>query len=432
MSVSPWGRLPGMQREARSIWWRSDSPFVGGGVTLPFGQGRSYGDSCITPQGPVLRVAGLDRFIAFDGDAGRLRCESGVLLGDVLRHVVPRGWMLPVVPGTQFITVGGAVANDVHGKNHHRAGTFGRHVERLELVRSDGTRRVCSSDEHADLFAATIGGLGLTGVVTWVELRLAPIASFDVDVETLPFRSLDEFVAKTAAADAACDYTAAWFDFLSYRDGRVRGLLGLARPAPPDVESLRRGPRSARRAVPPLPFTLVHAASIRAFNALYYERNRRRAHARVPFDAYHFPLDALSHWNRLYGPRGFFQFQSVFPDGDGTAGLAEVLGLFAEAREGSFLATLKRFGEVPSPGWLSFPRAGITVTLDFPNRGSRTVDLIRRAHAIVLAHGGGLYPAKDACMTPRAFRASFPQWPRVEALRDPALSSAFWARVAAA
>lgn len=427
--VNPWGRLPGTGREARSIWWRSDWPFLEKDVTLAFAQGRSYGDSCITPRGPVLDVTRLDRFIDFDRKTGRLRCESGILLGDVMRHVVPHGWTIPVLPGTQFITVGGAIANDVHGKNHHRAGTFGCHVRSFELVRSDATRRVCSPDENRDLFCATIGGLGLTGIITWAELQLRPIESFVVNVETTPFDTLDRFVDAIAASDEAWEYTAAWFDCLSYRDGRLKGLLGRARATAPDEPSLHRGLSRERRSAPRLPCTLVTRSTLRVFNALYYARNRRRRTARIPFDVYYFPLDSIANWNRLYGPRGFFQFQCVFPKRDGTRGLSDVLEFFAAEREGSFLATLKQFGDLASPGWLSFPCAGLTLALDFPNRGQRTVDVIRKAHAVVVEHGGRIYPAKDACMTADVFRASYPEWPRLSALRDPALLSAFWSRV---
>lgn len=427
--VHPWGRLPGMQRAVRRIWWPSDVPFERDHAMLAFGQGRSYGDTCLTPTGPVLCMGALDRFIMFDRDTGRFRCECGSRLDDVLKHIVPAGWTVPVVPGTQFITVGGAVANDIHGKNHHREGTFGNHVECFELVRSDGSRRVCSRSENSELFAATIGGLGLTGIITWLEIRLRPIETWLLDVETQSFASLDDFVRLTHEADKDWEYTAAWFDVLSYREGRLKGLFSKARPGEPDHDSLRRPLSSHRFSVPHLPGALVSPTSIQLFNAIYYRRNKRRTAARVPFDAYHFPLDAVLNWNRLYGRRGFFQFQCAFPEADLTRGLAKVLGLFASMGEGSFLATLKRFGRIASPGLLSFPQPGLTLTLDFRNRGVRTVQLIRQAYSMVIEHGGRIYPAKDACMTSEIFRASFPAWRNFAKWRDPGLLSAFWIRV---
>ena len=181
---------------------------------LAYGNGRSYGDSCLNDGGVVIDMRGLDRFIRFDATSGRLTCEGGVLLADILRLTVPRGWFLPVTPGTQFVTVGGAIANDVHGKNHHVRGTFGRHVLALELVRSDGTRHVCSGQSNGELFRATVGGLGLTGVIEWAEIQLIPIAGSTIDAESIKFDSLDDFFALSRESDRAFEYTVAWIDCL--------------------------------------------------------------------------------------------------------------------------------------------------------------------------------------------------------------------------
>ncbi len=211
-----WGRYPPADHEVRFIRWRHEAlPQTESTSMLPFGNGRSYGDSCLNDGALLLDVRGLDRLISFDVEHGVIRCEAGVLLSDILDLIVPRGWFVPVSPGTKFVTVGGAIANDVHGKNHHRAGSFGCHVRQFELLRSDGSRRRCSRSENPDWFAATIGGLGLTGVILWAELELKQVAGAAMDIETMRFPNLSEFFRLTDESDATFDYTVAWVDCAS-------------------------------------------------------------------------------------------------------------------------------------------------------------------------------------------------------------------------
>jgi FAD/FMN-containing dehydrogenase len=394
---------------------------------LAYGNGRSYGDCCVNDGGVLIDTRSLDRFIAFDAASGVLECEAGVLLSDILQTFVPRGWFLPVTPGTQLVTVGGAIANDVHGKNHHVAGTFGRHVERLALARSDGTRLVCSASANAPLFRATIAGLGLTGLIESAAIRLRRIPSPYVDAESIRFDTLDEFFALAEESDRAFEYTVAWVDCAAPRG---RGHFLRANHVRSDRAPVVQRTRTIGFPFDP-PFSLVNAFTIRPFNALYFHRQRRRFVRRVVhYRPFFYPLDAIGDWNRVYGGRGFFQFQCVVPHADAPDAMAALLDALRTSRQGSFLAVLKRFGDARSPGMLSFPRPGVTLAIDIPNAGEPTRTLLARMEAIAMDAGGALYPAKDACMSPQTFRRSFAALEEFRAYVDPGCSSTFWRRVA--
>lgn len=396
---------------------------------LPYGNGRSYGDSCLNAGGALLQTRSLDRFIEFDTDRGILTCEAGVLLDEILRLALPGNWFVPVTPGTRFVTVGGAIANDVHGKNHHGAGTFSRHVIRFELLRSDGERLICSAGENPDWFAATCGGLGLTGVITWAQIQLRRVAGPFMDVETIRFANLDGFLALTAESDRDFEYTVAWVDCLARGKSLGRGLLQRANHS--SMQTGTAAMRSRRLSIPLTPpFSLVNNASLRAFNSLYYHRQRGESRHSVDyFESFFYPLDGIGHWNRLYGPAGFYQYQCVIPTACGRDATAALLETIARSGLGSFLAVLKSFGSLPSAGLLSFPREGITLALDFPNRGERLERLFRQLDTIVASAGGRLYPAKDGRMPGELFRSGYPEWRSFARFIDPRCSSSFWRRV---
>lgn len=425
-----WGRYPTAQQTIVPLTDRHRSLPTVDGTVLPFGNGRSYGDSCLNDGGSLLHARGMDRFIAFDPASGRLSCEAGVLLAEILEVTVPQGWFLPVTPGTKFVTVGGAIANDVHGKNHHFMGTFGHHVMELELIRSDGSRRICSTVEHPEWFAATVGGLGLTGLITHATLQLRRIAGPWMSCETHRFANLDAFFQLSERAERDFEYTVAWIDCASKGSALGRGLFSLASHAPacPDIRPSAPERRLRVPAVPPL--SLINGWSLHAFNNLYFHRHRQPVvHATTHYEPYFYPLDSIRDWNRIYGPRGFLQYQCVVPPQHAENGMADVLGIIAAAGVGSFLAVLKRFGNIPSPGMLSFPRPGTTLALDFPNQGERTLRLLDRLDAVVAGHGGAVYPAKDARMQGEHFRQYFPQWKEFSHFIDPRFSSSFWRRV---
>lgn len=426
--VSSWGRLSAARHTVVELADVAEiaSRVRGEGPAIARGQGRSYGDSCLNPGGKLWSTAKLDRLHAFDPVTGRLVSESGVLLRDIQRLMVPRGWGLPVLPGTQLVSVGGAIANDVHGKNHHRAGTFGDHVRRLRLVRTDGEIVDCGPDHRADWFAATVGGIGLTGIVATAELQLCPMAGPWLDTEIVPYQSLDAFLALADESEASWEHTVGWLD--STRRGEVRGLFLRARPAE-DQSGVPPPVRSFSVPVTP-PISLFNRLSIPAFNALYYAVHQRRAgRRRRAFDSFLFPLDGIGDWNRLYGPRGFYQYQFVVPRPVARAALQEVLDIVAVSGQGSFLSVAKTFGDRVGRGLLSFPMPGVTLSLDFANRGASTEALFERLDTVVRHAGGRLYLAKDARMSSAMFEAGYPNGAELRRFRDPGVSSAMSRRL---
>ncbi|MFT3791178.1 MAG: FAD-binding oxidoreductase [Rudaea sp.] len=422
-----WGRYPHARQTVVPLRWRDERlPQVDGSM-LAYGNGRSYGDVCLNDGGTLLPTRGLDRFIAFDPATGILRCEGGVSFAAILDLAMPKGWFLPVTPGTRFVTVGGAIANDVHGKNHHLAGTFGEHLLRFELLRSDGTRIECSPAQNTDLYTATIAGLGLTGVITWAEFRLLRIDSPWMTQETRRFADLAEFFALSSESAREHAYTVAWIDCAARGGAFGRGVFYRANHAP--AAAAGPAPRRRRFALPfTPPFSPITSPSLRAFNEWYFRR-AREGRAIVHYESYFYPLDAIAEWNRIYGPRGFLQYQCVVPPAASEAAIAELLQRIALSGSGSFLAVLKEFGDRPAAGVLSFARAGTTLALDFPNRGEATLSLLDRLDEIVAAAGGAVYPAKDARMTGTRFRQYFPRWQEMLAHIDPKFSSGFWRRV---
>lgn len=397
---------------------------------LAYGQGRSYGDVCLNNGGTILRTVDMRMLLDLDAVKGTLRVEAGCTLDAVLRATIPRGWWLPVVPGTRFVSVGGAIANDIHGKNHHRRGSFGVHVLRIEILRSDGNRYVCSRTEHADLFAATIGGMGLTGLITWAELQLMPIASTIINVERRTVRSLDEALDTLAAADPTFEYTVCWIDTTAPERAVGRGHVlcgnhadtGPLRTEALDKQPLLRIPVEA-------PSWLLNKYSVGMFNTLYYYR-QRAPHTAFASDTVPFfwPLDAIGRWNRLYGKRGMIQYQVVVPIEQRDV-IRRVLIALRQAGFASFLGVLKTFGTIESPGMLSFPRPGITLALDLANQGARMMRLLDTLDTMVVEAGGALYPAKDVRMSAATFRSSFPKVDAFRTFVDPAFSSTFWRRV---
>jgi FAD/FMN-containing dehydrogenase len=429
-----WGRYPQIRQQGIPLQWRSDplpTALHDTNRLLPYGNGRSYGDVCLNRGGTVLDTRQLNHVISFDPETGVIRCESGMLLADVLRLVVPLDWLLPVSPGTRFATLGGALANDVHGKNHHRAGTFGCHVRSFELLRSDGSRRVCTPTENSELFSATIGGLGLTGLVTWVELQLRRIDGPMLSEESIKFANLDEFFQLSDASDEGFEYTVAWVDCVSRGDALGRGFFARANHVPARASiSASAYPHSAGFNLPfTPPLSLVNRWSLKAFNALYYSRQQQaRVVRNVHYQRFFYPLDSIGNWNRIYGPKGMLQYQCALPGADGRAVMREMLRTIALGGNGSFLAVLKIFGDKPSPGMLSFPRSGVTLALDFPNQPD-VFRLLDRLDDMTRSAGGAVYPAKDARMSSESFRSYFPGWKEFSRYIDPAFSSSFWRRV---
>lgn len=397
---------------------------------LAVGLRRSYGDVCLSGQGRVIEMAGCDRLLAFDAGTGTLTAEAGATLAEIARFAVPRGFFLPTSPGTRFVTLGGAIANDVHGKNHHRAGTFGSHVGRIALLRSDLGGIEVSPQERPDLHAATIGGLGLTGIIASAELRLVRISSSWLETETLPFSGVEAFLSLARESEATHEFTVAWLDGTVSQAAPFRGLFHRANWSAEGGFAVHREPAfgvpvdAPGGAINPLTLGFLN----RAYRGVHRLKGRR---GRQHYGPLFHPLDAIGGWNRLYGRRGFYQYQFVVPFEGAAEALADAWRWLGRSGQGSFLTVLKTFGERPSPGLLSFPRPGVTLALDFANRGEATLRLMDGLDAIVRAAGGRLYPAKDSRMPPAMLRAGYPAWDRLLGLADPAIRSDFLCRMQA-
>ncbi|MEN9423182.1 MAG: hypothetical protein RL122_565 [Pseudomonadota bacterium] len=383
-------------------------------LTMPCitqGMGRSYGDSALAEH--VINTQQLDALLAFNPATGQLRCNAGVTLAELLSVFVPKGWFLPITPGTQFVTVGGAIASDVHGKNHHHDGCFSECVASLEVLLADGDTLTCSRSQHAELFHSTCGGMGLTGIILTATLHLKPIQSTAIMQTTLKARHLTEALDLFASQDQAT-YSVAWIDCLAQGKSLGRSLLMLGEH---ESGGTLHTVKSSNVSVPfDMPHLLLNRYSIRAFNTLYYARIRGQSvQQRVHYQPFFYPLDRIQHWNRLYGRNGFVQYQLVLPQDAGKEGLHTILRHIAASGRGSFLAVLKALG-AENNNLLSFPLKGYTLALDF----KLTPDLLPfldELDARVLDFHGRIYLAKDARMKASVFKRSYPRWEMFQAIR---------------
>ena len=422
MKLAGWGRHPMLDCRVETLRRFEHLPELlqCGESLIPRGNGRSYGDAALNP-GLTLSMRAMNRMEAFDERTGLLTCEAGVLLADILSTFVPRGWFPPVVPGTQFVTLGGMIAADIHGKNHHRDGSFGAHVESLTLATADGEVRMCSRMQHGDLFRATLGGMGLTGVILSASFRLQPIETAFLMAETRAAPNLYETLALFEAS-RDWPYSVAWVDGLAQGAALGRSLMHRGRFLTAGelpkawAEKPLHFPAPGSLKVPmDAPFALLARTPVRLFNAFRYWWAAGDAQP-VALQPFFFPLDRIEAWNRLYGPKGFVQHQCTLPKSEAPAGIAALLARAAAWRPGPFLATLKLFGP-GGDGLLSFPMEnGCTLALDLPMNGA-TPTLLRELDAIVLRYGGRIYLAKDASASPQLVREGYPSRERFETIR---------------
>jgi FAD/FMN-containing dehydrogenase len=395
---------------------------------LAYGNGKSYGDTCLPMgRGKVLlpQSVGVPEF---DEATGLLVASAGMTIAEIILKYGPQNWFVPVTPGTKHVTLGGAIANDVHGKNHHVRGSFGCHVEWLDLVRSDGKTYRCSSTENSNLFAATIGGMGLTGFILRAAIKLMRVSGCNVLEKTIPFQSLERYFEAAEQADYDNEYAVAWVDQLARGSAAGRGLLFVG-----NHHSGEFAPhKSAKLSVPFVPpISMLNGLSVRAFNMLYRGAKSRKLDLHeTHYDPFFYPLDMVQNWNRLYGPRGLHQHQSVIPFDAAKFVIPELLEQSRQAGQVSFLTVIKRFGAAASPALMSFARPGYTLTLDFPHKGVSTLALLETLDRITIECGGAVNPYKDSRMSPATFAASFPNWRALEAMRDDQFMSGFWARTA--
>ncbi|UWQ42866.1 FAD-binding oxidoreductase [Leisingera aquaemixtae] len=412
--LSGWGNYPVSQ--AQLLAPRSEAELqeliASNPSVIARGNGRAYGDSAVGVPA-TLHMRHFDKMISFDAQTGLLVAESGVLLGDIISAFLPRGWFPAVVPGTKFVTLGGAIAADVHGKNHHKDGSFRSCLDWVEVMGPDGTVRRCSPQENTELFNWTAGGMGLTGVILRAAIRLRRVPSAWIRQQTIPAANLEAAI-EIFERSAAATYSVAWIDCLSGGGRLGRSLVMLGEHAGLQDLSYDQAarpfaiPRVGSRTVPPVfPSFALNRFSVRAFNAAYFWTGARKAGRQITdFDSYFFPLDALLGWNRIYGRKGFAQFQCVLPLDSARPGLCALLQAISAAGQGSFLAVLKRLGAQDSP--FSFPMEGYTLALDFPvNRCS--LQLMQDLDRITIAHGGRFYLAKDSRMSRDTLHAADPR-----------------------
>ena len=411
--ICGWGRYPRIRADVchfddlKTLQDRMGDP----DEVIPFGMGRSYGDSALNQ-----RVMGTERFnaiLAFDPQTGVVTCESGVTIADLIDAFLPRGWFPPVVPGTKYVTLGGAIASDVHGKNHHSRGCFSQHITDLQLMLADGQVLRCSENQNRELFRATCGGMGLTGLILTVALKLDRVPSALIRQTIVPCRDLDEAM-EAFETHRHWDYSVAWIDCLAAGEKLGRSLLLLGEHAAIGPRRLR--PSKTRTLPCTLPGFFLNKMTVNLFNAAYYRYKARGAsESLVSFEPFFFPLDAVREWNRMYGRRGFTQYQLVLPKAASLSGLKEILRRISRSGLGSFLAVLKFMGAA-NDNYLSFPMEGYTLALDFKIE-RHLFGLLDELDRIVADHGGRLYLAKDVRMSGSMFRRGYPMWNEFQAFR---------------
>jgi FAD/FMN-containing dehydrogenase len=376
------------------------------------GLGRSYGDSSLNSI--VLETSRLDRFISLNVQTGILNCQAGVSINAILDLVVPKGWFIPVTPGTSYVTVGGAIASDVHGKNHHISGSFSQHVISFDLLLGNGEKVTVTPSGMPDLFKATCGGMGLTGIILSATFQLIPIQSSFISQRTMRANSLEE-VCELFEANALSTYSVAWIDCLAKGRQMGRSILMLGEHSVHG--GLELVPQSKINLLINMPNWVLNPYSIKVFNHLYFNKTIfSKAKVELPYRSYFYPLDVINNWNRLYGEKGFIQYQFVVPKAAGVNGLKKILDIISESNKGSFLAVLKVFGK-GNENYLSFPIEGYSLALDF-KMDHEIMDLVKRLDCMVLEMGGRVYLTKDALMSEQMFKSTYPKWQIFEEVRS--------------
>lgn len=428
MSKSSWGNFPKtIQEKNHYIQWTNQA-LPSQNQMLPYGLGRSYGDSCLNDQGTLLITQNLNRFIDFDPNTGVLTAESGVTLEDVLLNFVPQGWFLPVTPGTKFVTLGGAIANDVHGKNHHSVGNFGHHLLELTLLRSNQGLLTCNSDQNSELFYATIGGLGLTGLILSVQIQLKKIQSSYIKQDIIIFDRLHDFYQLSHESAKNYEFSVAWIDCFENSQKQNRGIFFRG-----NFSDIHEFPTHEQKSLATIPFFLpsktLNALTVKSFNEFYFQTHRLKANCDIltSYNSFFYPLDSIHQWNKIYGANGFYQYQCVVPLSNKEA-MQEIFAMISKFQQGSFLAVLKVFGSIKSLGLMSFPMEGVTLALDFPVN-KKSTELLDRLDDIVIEAKGKVYIAKDARMSKKAFYNYYPQIEDFLKYQDPNFTSSFLRRV---
>ena len=375
------------------------------------GMGRSYGDSANAAV--VLETTNFDHFIEFDLKTGLLKVEAGITLRDILKVIVPKGWFLPVSPGTSYVTVGGAIASDVHGKNHHLAGTFGQHIISMTMALGNGEIVTASPSKNVDLFHATCGGMGLTGVIIAATIQLLPIKSAFIKQTTTKANCI-EAVCEAFESKKESTYSVAWIDCLATGKQLGRSVLMVGEHA--DIGSLDVNIKNPSITIPVhTPAVLLNSFTVRMFNNVYWLNSKNHKTLNVPLMSYFYPLDVIGGWNKLYGKPGFIQYQFVLPKVNGVKNMRKILSQIVQSKQGSFLAVLKEFG-AKNQNLLSFPTEGYSLALDF-KMSETSVSFLHQLDDIIMEMGGRVYLTKDALMKEAFFKKTYPRWQEFENVR---------------
>jgi decaprenylphospho-beta-D-ribofuranose 2-oxidase len=424
--LSGWGNFPCERCQVYSptnaIELRQSLAKNGASTFIPRGLGRAYGDSALNRDAGVVLQTAFARLLSFDAITGVLECEAGVSFAHLIEVFLPRGWFLPTTPGTKFVTVGGAIAADVHGKNHHQVGSLGNFIQEFDLLLADGSVALCSRTQRPELFWATIGGMGLTGCIIRARMQLVKVPSVFVSVDYRKTKDLDETLDVFSAEDKKFQYSVAWIDCLASGKSLGRSVVMLADDARPEqlVGATQDTPHQLPgKRTKSVPFNFPRAAmmswNMRLFNTLYYSVHQD-CRKIIDFNSFFYPLDGIHHWNRIYGRRGFAQYQAWFPPETSRRGLIALLERISASGMASFLAVLKSCGDADG-GILSYLRPGHTLALDFANTGASLIELSAELDRILLEHGGRLYLAKDALTCADSFHAMYPRLPEFLAVK---------------
>jgi FAD/FMN-containing dehydrogenase len=400
------------------------------GESLPIGKMRTYGDSCLLDNGTYIDTTFLNRIISFDAENNILETEAGLTFKEALAFLVPRGKFMPVAPGTKYVTVAGAIANDVHGKNHHVKGTFGTNVISFELVRTDGEILNCSENENSDLFRASIGGLGLTGIITKAKFRVVDFPTPFIYQESIKYDNLNDFFELNTYSEANFPYTVAWVDCTKEGSNMGRGIYIRGRNAEKSKDNIPT--KVPKESLKPFPFDypFINETTVKLFNTAFYNKQINKFSADlVHFEPFYYPLDFVIDWNKAYGKKGFLQYQFVIPFGKEKEGFSEFFRIISNSKLSSFLTVMKTFGDIESPGMLSFPMKGVNLAIDVRNEGDRTLNMLAELDKLVAGYGGRIYPAKDSRMEGRLFKQFYPNWKDFTEFIDPKLISDFWKRI---
>lgn len=428
-NYNSWNNLPSRNLKREYFEYKNKQSLLNlNKKVIPRGLGRSYGDVCINDNGELILTNKLNSILDFDIETGVIQCESGISINELLNTIIPNNWFLPVVPGTSFVTIGGAIANDIHGKNHHKLGSFGNSILSIEILRSDGSILNCSPSENSNLFYATIGGLGLTGLILSIKIQLIKIKNPYISSGSKRFYSLSEFFAINSEIEKKYDYTVSWVDF-NNRKG-FRGVYHYGNHSEKPLSSKKHKTKRFSLSFPfTPPFSFVNNLTLKILNSVYFHINRDKKNESQNYRSFFFPLDFIGNWNRAYGKKGFYQYQFVVPIKSAEEVINLVLDELQKNNHVAALGVLKTFGEIESLGLLSFPMKGLTLAIDIQNKGNKTLNMLDKLDEIILNNNGRLYPAKDCRMSAKTFKQCFKDFNKFNNFVDPMFSSNFFERV---